>query len=227
MRTITGTQYKVKITYFHFSSSIGVFLGNTAGWWMKDLKYCTYTVTWFQIQLESTVMAPVWQRTTGSSNSSGCEKYHTVNGHVHIVNNLLNSFVKMEHFLWNFWLDENFRCLVTRSLLYHSYILHHFRRIYYQECTDLTNETKLKFSTSALINRVLCNIPSEKEDSHNDDHNQEHNHHDNHCCNNSHLHVIIIAHNCCNEKIFKSNKHRMSKMCNIFICHIFHTFLIN
>jgi len=42
-------------------------------------------------------------------------------------------------------------------------------------------------------------LPSEEENSHYNDRNQEHDDHHNDCSNNSHLHVVIITHNCCNE----------------------------
>jgi hypothetical protein len=45
-----------------------IFLGDVVDWWVKDIRY---TLMWSQIQLTSTVMEPVWQRTMGSTASGG------------------------------------------------------------------------------------------------------------------------------------------------------------
>jgi hypothetical protein len=45
-----------------------IFLGDIVDCWVKDIRY---TLMWSQIQLTSTVMEPVWQRTVGSTTSGG------------------------------------------------------------------------------------------------------------------------------------------------------------
>jgi hypothetical protein len=114
-RALTETKYKVK-TCFCFSSCIEVFLCDVADWWAKDF-ICIYynAITYLSNLYCMTCIATSWQ-----VNECAPQIY------------VLNNFIKMVNFHWNFWLvDKNFRCLDTRELriyctLFYSYfdVLH-------------------------------------------------------------------------------------------------------
>jgi hypothetical protein len=38
-KAVIETQYKIKAKCLHISSWVGLFIGSTANWWVKDIKY--------------------------------------------------------------------------------------------------------------------------------------------------------------------------------------------
>lgn len=117
--------FRVRTTNFHFSSWVGVLLGNTADWWMKGFRY---TVMWWPSQLASTVTMDY--RCNDICNGT-CMKegWHAmllvvpgkinvwwVNIHVCVLQHFIwSNIIKIVHFLSNvYWLHENSKCLDTR-----------------------------------------------------------------------------------------------------------------
>jgi hypothetical protein len=82
MRRTLAETHRITKTHFHFSSCMGVLLGDIKDWWVKDFGG---TLMQSQTQLASTVKAPVWGRKMGSFGSGGWEKYGVVDKHMYII----------------------------------------------------------------------------------------------------------------------------------------------
>lgn len=119
-KPLIENQYKVKTTGFHFSSCMGVSLGDKADQWVKDFGYIHWTEP--QIQLASIATGPVWGRTTGNAVTGGWDNYDAVHEHMRITNLFLNKFTKITNFLWRFlpveWTFQMLGYQIYGSLLY-------------------------------------------------------------------------------------------------------------
>jgi hypothetical protein len=87
-KAITETQYKVKT--IHFTLVLAWESSLVTQWIMGEISN-TYTVTWSQIQLASSVMVLEGGKEEDSTACGGGENYHVVGEHMCIANLFLNS----------------------------------------------------------------------------------------------------------------------------------------